>query len=1004
MSEILNQTFAAGNSAFTATDVYDQGTNGADPLYPFIYGAEAVTVNGANQMDWSGSYSDYQGAGAWWKGFGPLAGGKFNANAGSIAVRYQPNATSLGAANEAVLAAIPNYVGNSARLYVAWNGQGDNLLKVEFETWTSGVSDTAPLSFTAGQTYDVRVSWQCATIIGDWDDVATDGWVKVYVNGTLVYDSGLVQFFLSQDFLDPYNAADGLWIGYFGLLGPVSSILLTDSTAATPAALPIATPAAPQTKCTPQTQTTNGGKGKAGCNTGGVGWVRSYVGPWGTVPQHANPAAGETLTGKANVEVWTELVHTDYPSGTKTTYRQAMVPLADDPTYHGGYKKEGLVAVGAIEHALGNERGGLEAATVDIEYSDVPDKQYRLLLASQELAGDEVRVKAASDTARAAGTAPMVLMRAVVERPRLQSTQRASIQAVDALFAVGGPLGPDAKFPGRTYGDLGRGAPQMTADTKLTPIVPPYGELSDEGARDPITNEINPKGKIPGVYLGKFSLSGLAAPAATTGRTLAAAVALMQGLVDTNATNATWASTLGFDIGSNDIATLKAMGTVPGTYDRLGSVIGYADLDAVLAQGTTPAPTDGEWGILAFGYGPVYAWLSVFGSDLGGGNPENQHDRTKLDYRARAGSDLLVPGDGVCPWTSFDVTNPDTGEVFALAAIGVRGPLLDDHITGVVTIAANLIGLEHVGDGTGLPIGLGFPAWQHCLENFVLAGKTGGPWVTTSTAPKWDDGTPKVNSDSFAQLQARSAVSLGRDGIYAGWYQDVQVPTTQLQAQLMAWTESKAGISRHGQFKVFALDETVDTSTWRRIEHVTDVFGQVEITFGEERETSCEGVADWDPDFSAFRIAPIKEPSSSGYTRYKNRHKPGALMENGLLTDDTQLRWILQRRLARLQHGTTLVTVIGKEEWLDLDVGDGVLLTTEEGTGASGYEDRACAILRRRYDVARRLVTLTLWDVDDVMIATAETNGLSRLGTVSDDDADAMVVSDDETDAPLVLA
>jgi hypothetical protein len=765
-----------------------------------------------------------------------------------------------------------------------------------------------------------------------------------------------------------------------------------------PQALPVATPATPQTDCTPQTQVGNGGKGNAGCNTGGVGWTRSYFGPWGTGPQHAEPAAGETLTGKQGVEVWAEFVHTDYPSGTKTTYRQAMVPLADPSTYEGGYKKDGLLAVGAIEHAIGNEQGGIEASTVDLEYTGALDRQFHTLLADQELEGDEIRIKAASDAARAAGTAPRVLMRSVVMRARLQSTLRASIHAVDQLFAPGMPFGPGAMFPGRTYADLGRGAPQMTADTKATPIVPPYGERSDAGARDPITNEVNPKGLVPGVYLGMFAVDGLTTPDPSTGfASYAELRAAMQVSKDANTLADDWPQ-----IGVLDAAKLQAADSLPDTYAAFEVEVGVDDAAACMAAGTTPAPTSNEWGILAFGFGPAHSWLGVFGSDLGGGIAENTHDRTELDFMARAGSDLLVPGDGVCPWTAFEITNPDTGETFGLAAIGVRGPLLDDHLNGVVNITANFIGLEHVGDGSGDPVGLGFDAWHHALENFVLAGKTAGPWVTTSTAKKWDDGTPMVDSAAFQALQARSAASLGGDGLYAGWYQDKPVPTTEMMALLGAWTDSRPGFDRHGRFTVFGVDEEADTSAWTRINHVTDIFGPVEITFGEERQTICEAVCDWDPDASKFRVAPIQETSSSGYTRYKNRHKPGALMENGLLTDEDQLRWVLQRRLARLQHGTTLITVVGTQDWLDLDVGDGVLLTTEDGPGASGYVDRACIILRSWYDVASRLVRLTLWDVETVLIATRFENGLARIPSVTDD-AGGFVVTDDADLAPLVL-
>lgn len=765
-----------------------------------------------------------------------------------------------------------------------------------------------------------------------------------------------------------------------------------------PIALPVSTPGAPQTNCTPQAQVGNGGKGNAGCNTGGVGWERTYTGPWGEVPQHANPAAGETLTGKETVEVWTELVHTD-EDGNATTYRQACVPLADDPTYEGGYKKDGLLAVGDIEHAAGNEHGGIEAATVDLEYTDAVDGQYRELLDTEDIEGDELYVKVASDEGRAAGAAPMILMRGVVHKPELETTRRAKIHASDQLFAVGGPFGPDAKFPGRTYGDLGRGAPQMTADTKATPIVPPYGELSDRNAVDPLTNATNHKGLIPGVFLGMFTVSGLARPPASTGyATYEALRAAMQASKD--------AGTLEADFPQMGVLDAQEMQDspepIPETFNALAIEVGYDDAMALMASGSTPAPAaDGEWGILAFGYGPVHTWLKVHGSDLGGGNPENKHDRTELDFMARAGSDLLVPGDGVCPWDAFTITNPDTGEVFDLAAIGVRGPVLDDHRNGVVNIAASFIGLY---DADGNPYGTASAIWQHALENFILAGKTRGPWVTTVTAPKWADGTPMVNSASYTDLQARSAVALGGDGLLGRWYQDRPIATTEVMARFQAWTGWTFGVSRHGQMKVFGLDERADRSTWRRLNHVTDLYGPITHTFGEEKRNVLKAVGDWDPDASKYRLGPFEEQSDRGIRRNKNRRKGGEkILENDLLADEQQIRWVLRRTLARTQYGTNRIQVVGPKDWLDLDVGDGVLLTSDDGTGPNGYVDLPCIILRRRFSFTRRLVVLTLWNVRDVLIATRFENGLGRLVVATDDTNAAPIVTDDESLAPLVL-
>jgi hypothetical protein len=202
------------------------------------------------------------------------------------------------------------------------------------------------------------------------------------------------------------------------------------------------------------------------------------------------------------------------------------------------------------------------------------------------------------------------MMRAIIQQLR---SSRHKLMSQGARPAVLGwrVYGPNAKFPHKTYGDLGRAAPQMTEDVKALPIVPLLRGEDRQRRGQPDHRSGQSEGLIPGVYLGKFLIvRDLPTPAATTGRTLAEAVALMQGLVDTDADDATWESTLGFNIGSDDIVNLKAMGTVPDTYTA-SSGDRHGDLDEVLRHGTTPAPTDGEWGILAFGYGPWYAFTEL---------------------------------------------------------------------------------------------------------------------------------------------------------------------------------------------------------------------------------------------------------------------------------------------------------------------------------------------------------------------------------------------------------
>ncbi len=739
--------------------------------------------------------------------------------------------------------------------------------------------------------------------------------------------------------------------------------------------VPVSTPQAARTPCTPQAVVTNGGKGKAGCNVGGIGGGHQYAGDIGTVPQHPDPDDGEVLTGdltRSSLEPWIELVHLDYPSDVKTTYRRAFEELADDGDYEGGRKQSGVLLIGEIEHGLGNEQGGFEAGTATLQLSDIRDRLFRDLSADQEIDGDEYRVKLASDQARAAHIAPRILQRGIVQQAALESLLQSRITGVDWLFSDFGPFGPGRQDPNWTFGDLGDAAPSMTNDTKAQAIPLLYGEKSDENATSPTGGSGGDfaKGLLPGYFLGRFDLTGLVTtPPDSTGSTLEQVVAELQASVDAHTTVADWSSI----IGVADAMILESMGTVPNSYTGLAGVIGYGDLNVLLSMGTTAPPAATDWGFIATGLGPWFQYTGVYGSDLGCGDALQTHDRVKLDPTTRA--DLLVPGIN-WPYANpyLELTNPDTGRTFWLTGVFVTGPLLDDHLNGVVTLAFNAIGIEDVGDGTGLPIMRIEDAKQHRLENHWINQWSSGPYATDLVYPQFEDGTAMVRSSSFTARQQFFIDQLGDAGILVSEYADTQQSNLDVVRQWNTDTESKIGVNQHGQILDFGFDEFVDTSDWPRLNHVTDIFGPMVRTSGIERENVVSGSCDWDPDFDKTRAGPFIYSSTTGIAKYKGRIRQGEPIIAKMLDNTEHFQWVLQRRLERLQVGLTMIDVpVPIDPWLNYDVGTGVLLNSEDGPGPDGYVDQPCLIMRRRISVQSRLMTLTLWDVGDLMNANIRT-------------------------------
>lgn len=1086
MAVTYSENFAAGNSTITGVNVYTQtgfgGSDAVDALYPTVRHTEGATIrtaigpHGENAFDWNGTYGDYQGVGLGISKFGPLSG-LFNAQRGKVSFLQYWSTLAFDTNTNAPLFWLnvnttdPNSF-NAQPFQIEFRlTAGVWRLVVTFWRWSQATLNTSSAPITRS-TYEntwvnVEIGWSCGTPSGG--AFGFNGSFYVKLNGVVVFTESGHDFYLETDPSIP-NYAKSIAFGYAGLMGPLTNIVLdTIDVVFDPP------PKGPQTPCDPVSQVGNGGKGASGCNTGGVGWVSQYSGPYGTVPDHADPADGETLTGKehAGIEVWAELVHTPYPaqSPAQVTYRRAMGELADDSDYEGGRKPEGLLTVGDVENALGNEQGGPEAGTVELQFTDVIDRTFRGLLEDQDLEGDEIRVKLASDAARKAGTPPRVIARAIVQRPRLQSRLRASLSAVDHLFSDFGPFGPNSRFPFWTFGDVGSGMPNAPNDTKAQVIPVLYGEKSDEGATDPVTGEPRAKGLLPSYYCGKFT--GITGSTTQQVYRWADPLPLDATLQPPNgfAYNLIGGSIFGF-VGGIALAVkdgkASAVGSVGGTGPHTnpdtgrsltffwdGAGVGTADYylvflveqtfdpfnvpaatgrvrvkthDATTIDGdwvngahvadfridflswddgddalelvTIPDPD--EWGFLAFGLGPWFRYLNLYGSDLGAGDVTAQHERVLLDVLSR--SDILVPGINLSdPYVVF--TNDD-GREFWITGVWVKGPLLDDHLNGVINITANAIGRSEDADGLGLPLFDAHDVEQHWLENDILSQWSSGPYADAVTYPIYEDGTPIVRTSSFRTRQAFEAARLGGRGLTVSWYSDAPVSTTSMVGEWMRQTDSRVGINGHGQIMVWGLDETLDTTTWPRIDEVPDLFGPITRVSGEERANVVSGSGDWDPDKSVFRAGPFTYTSTTGIAIYKNRRKPGELIGFTILNDEAQVRWVLQRTLARRQLGTTLVEVSGSVGFLDYDVGDGVLVTSEDGTGPDGYVDHPFIILRRRFSVSSRLTTYTLWDVQAVLLATAFENGLERLFYATDDITSPTVApfaTDDAAIAPLAV-
>jgi hypothetical protein len=243
-----SEDWAAGNSYFDTFYRYDKPPETADPLYPFIRASEGVYINGDGRLDKNPAYTgltqDYTTAGIWFKGMGPLTGGGPGAFSGSgfwtgtigcIQCTYYPTTDSLNDISDIdenfcpLVAVVTPQLGqtmmgvsvdiDTTDIKVDHSNEGEH----DEEVFVTG----APMP-VAGQPYTVRLGWQCGTLNESTKIAAPDGFVRVSINGELVYEAVDISLLLNWQ-TNPGNKIDGVTFGLAGLLGPLDNFTINET-------------------------------------------------------------------------------------------------------------------------------------------------------------------------------------------------------------------------------------------------------------------------------------------------------------------------------------------------------------------------------------------------------------------------------------------------------------------------------------------------------------------------------------------------------------------------------------------------------------------------------------------------------------------------------------------------------------------------------------------------------------------------------------------------------
>jgi RHS repeat-associated protein len=224
------------------------GSDPVDPLYPEILSSEAVSVvssagpNGENVLDLNPA-EDYVVAGVVLGDFGsvprPSGISLWDASEGCLSAEYKWTTTAWNQSYyNPLLYVLKGYWdagfelsadivehGESGRLYLGYQvkeGASFRWKGVDSVTFTRAETENS------WQTFAVR--WKAGTVSGS--NVESDGWLRVFWNGAVVYDLTNIPLILSDSAGVPgglSNHLDMVWLGYYGLFGPVTNVVLANS-------------------------------------------------------------------------------------------------------------------------------------------------------------------------------------------------------------------------------------------------------------------------------------------------------------------------------------------------------------------------------------------------------------------------------------------------------------------------------------------------------------------------------------------------------------------------------------------------------------------------------------------------------------------------------------------------------------------------------------------------------------------------------------------------------
>lgn len=1011
------------NSGAMLPDNYTRPPDPLDSDYPYVIHSEAVKTVNVGGIHWLTTDRslglDPSSAGIWMSAIPNSSG--WDATTGSFEVTYKLTADAWND-DEAyyypmfALFSVDGYEIISLNAAFDWPS-GDATWYCDVNTYSSSVNDDSFILDRAtylNQTVVLRFEWQCGSSFGS----VADGFVRVKLNGTTIYEFLDISFYIADD-----NHAAGFRLGYAGLFGDVAHIVIND-----------------------------------------------------TVEDVVEPEPPEVSFNNEEIAS-VGLTWVEFTDSSGVMHPWANIALPDPATYYGGYKDHRVLNWNPIRRGLSDIIGTYEGIAWSWVMADI-DRKIRRMLANEATKwffNRNVVARTITDPGRRAQQVPRTIFRGVV-RDYQPASQGVFAFAVEDYLVTTFQIGTDEQqCPKRniTLADF----PNCPEDNVGLPVPIIYGLMTDKNeqthyvAGTPGTVGLQkPKNLTATVIGGAGSSSYTYGVTALDNRnkqynvyskrtdhagetdaayvTVTNAPSLSQMSASryvklnwTDVPNAHHYRIYGRAVNGGTSLNLldSARGPLAGTPERYndGERHGETEVDREKTDSHPPktnntivAGTPDSSYVTDTGRGVVPA-IYVGPRDLGGAgvwheflvcghavsaitavyqaDVENEVDPPEqtiilidpsqindayvkavapvtnpggiriADAECNAGANLLVPTIGT-GWASVfgapvyrDINGHRYTVIYARGVIGEKASLDEQPLF------VNVHGIETVGDGTGTVLTNMIDQYLHALQNWLIGNYQTGPWLSSPVFP--DEPTlPQINAESFAKAKAVSearvpggyvgAANFGLDGNFQSVRDAI--------AKFNLCADVNSGFNFKTQFMVSMQAEDItglglSQSVTQTRDILRDSFS-VQSLVAEffNRVPFMYGIL---PESGTFILySEVKDPDSITKSL---ETRSAAIRELPFVRSAPVAFDIASRFLLRSSE------VPRKASWqmgmsgLNFELGDIVLVTHIDGIGENGYEATPMRVTRQDYDPQNFTVSVEAYDVgiffSDVFLLGDET-------------------------------